>query len=34
MSAIIPAIKYENCSKASDWLCDVFGFRVDFFVQG
>jgi uncharacterized glyoxalase superfamily protein PhnB len=34
MSAIIPAIKYENCSKAIDWLCDVFGLRVDFCVQG
>ena len=34
MSAIIPAIKYENCGKAIDWLCDVFGFRVDFCVQG
>ena len=34
MSAIIPAIKYENCSLAIDWLCDVFGFRVNLCVQG
>ena len=34
MSAIIPAIKYEDCSRAIDWLCDVFGFRVNFCVQG
>lgn len=34
MSVIIPAIKYENCSKAIDWLCDAFGFRIDFCVQG
>jgi uncharacterized glyoxalase superfamily protein PhnB len=34
MSLIIPAIKYEQCRSAIDWLCTVFGFEAHFIVEG
>ena len=34
MSLIIPAIKYEQCRSAIDWLCTVFGFETHFIVEG
>ncbi|MDB2557533.1 glyoxalase [Luminiphilus sp.] len=34
MSLIIPAIKYEDCNAAIDWLCTVFGFETHFCVEG
>jgi uncharacterized glyoxalase superfamily protein PhnB len=34
MPLIIPAIKYEQCRSAIDWLCTVFGFEAHFIVEG
>ncbi len=27
-ATVIPVLSYEDVVKASDWLCDAFGFRV------
>jgi uncharacterized glyoxalase superfamily protein PhnB len=27
-ATVIPVLSYENVGKASDWLCDTFGFSV------
>ena len=34
MPHIIPAIKYEQCRPAINWLCEVFGFEVHRLVEG
>ncbi len=26
-ATIIPSIRYQDCTKAIDWLCDPFGFE-------
>lgn len=34
LHSIIPAIKYDNCRQAIDWLCEVFDFSLEFLVDG
>lgn len=33
-SSLIPAMRYRNATAAIEWLCKVFGFRINLMVPG